>query len=424
MRKHKYDNVVMDNQEKKEQKVDDIRTAVNLMMNDPEKHEPSDDIVELEDEEPIDFDRDIMAKYGDKTIDELVKEVERVDKEGIAKVESVKSEIPGEPLNIESDSEEVKDAVVKPAAVAYNDGLEVGTFGNHNNQNDFIADAVKDTDEEGADSSEPENEPVEEEHAEPIERSGGAIDFSDDEDDSVEDRASGKKLNSLAIIGALAVLALLIGLVFGAIKFLSGGRNNSNGDTGTDKVAETTVEPTALPVETAVPAEETAKPESTVDTTPKPEATETLDEEKPEATADSETDDEEKDEEEKKEDEEPQYALGEGPQGTAGRVYFADGSSAAVDWQGSGAGNSVTAYHTDALTTVITGTKYEPVVGKTMAMSDEYGYAYTYQCTSIYSTYIQDGVVYLSDGTPLNQANYGNLAINSNGTVSFWNIVG
>ena len=116
------------------------------------------------------------------------------------------------------------------------------------------------------------------------------------------------------------------------------------------------------------------------------------------------------------------YQVGDGPQGTAGRVYFPNGTSASADWGGNSTGLNVS--RTDGFMTLISGNvNYTPSVGQTIAWYDEYGYAYTYQCTSVYTTYVQDGVVYLSDGNQLDWANYGNMAIYSNGVVSYWNII-
>ena len=84
----------------------------------------------------------------------------------------------------------------------------------------------------------------------------------------------------------------------------------------------------------------------------------------------------------------------------------------------------MTISRTEGLMGVLSGNAdYTPKVGDTMNLYDEYHYSYTYQCTSVYNTSVYDGVVYLSDGCPLMWANYGNMAIYSNGVVSFWNIL-
>ena len=159
--------------------------------------------------------------------------------------------------------------------------------------------------------------------------------------------------------------------------------------------------PTPAPTETPAPkpsATPTAKPEPTATPSASPAATATP---VPTPTV---------------------YQVGEGPQGSAGRIYFSNGASTPANWGGANGGLGIT--RTEGLMTLMTGNpNFTPSVGQTLTWYDEYGYAYTYQCTSIYSTYVQDGIIYISDGNPLNWANYGNMAINSNGTVSYWNII-
>ena len=150
-------------------------------------------------------------------------------------------------------------------------------------------------------------------------------------------------------------------------------------------------EPTATPAPTAKP-EATATPEPTATPAPTPAPTPAS------------------------------YAVGEGPQGSGGRVYFPNGTSVPVNWWSGDGGMTIS--RTEGLMGVLSGNaNYTPKVGDTMNLYDEYHYSYTYQCTSVYNTSVYDGVVYLSDGCPLMWANYGNMAIYSNGVVSFWNIL-
>ena len=421
MRKHKNDIDMGDDEtlitesrnveNNKEQKIEEIRTAVDRMLRKTDGSEetslPDSVIIENDPDDALDFARDTVIQPTKETIDDLVKKVEYVDHDEIETAE--------EPETKTDDAPEIK--AVKP----FDDELDIDTFGKFNRKgNQAEAEADPEVEEEVLQEPESDEEPVtrtidheqDEEPKEPVE----TVDIFED----VEDRPRKKKLRPVGVAIIVAVLALLAGAIFGISKLFSRGNNTSRSEEPVVVITPApTTAPTAKPEETILPVEETAVPEESAEP-----------EEPKETTPSSEetTDDEDKDSEEDSEEQEepapdPVYAVGDGPMGTAGRIYFADGSSNAVDWSGSGAGNSVTAYHTDAMTTVISGTSYTPVVGKTLAMADEYGYSYVYQCASIYSTYIQDGIVYLSDGTALNNAAYGNMALNSNGTVSFWNIV-
>lgn len=113
----------------------------------------------------------------------------------------------------------------------------------------------------------------------------------------------------------------------------------------------------------------------------------------------------------------PDYEIGEGPKGSAGRVYFGDGSSYAMDWNGYSNGSPAVARRTDSMMTVISGSgSHSSKVGDTLYITDEYGYTYQYQCVSVGNGMPADGTLESSSG--------GNLAIEENGGISYWNIIG
>ena len=113
----------------------------------------------------------------------------------------------------------------------------------------------------------------------------------------------------------------------------------------------------------------------------------------------------------------PDYEIGEGPKGSAGRVYFGDGSSYAMDWNGYSNGSPAVARRTESMMTVISGSgSHSSKVGDTLYITDEYGYTYQYQCVSVGNGMPADGTLESSSG--------GNLAIEENGGISYWNIIG
>lgn len=302
------------------------------------------------------------------------------------------------------------------------DGLDVDTFANFS-KHTVVDDVVsKDSIGELTETITEHSDVTREMFEEPI--------FDGETDPTDVKRPRKRKVRPFAIVVLVAAFALIVGVVFGIFKLLSNDGKDENveeehatvtlidGDTvlNSDEVYT----PVLKDGDVAEMALEESKPTNfDVETTDDSKAQQTDNTEKTgsedESTSGSEN--------QETEVSDPQYALGEGPMGTAGRVYFADGSSEAVNWSGTSVDGAIAA-HTDVLTTIISGVNYIPVIGKTMAMVDEYGYSYVYQCVSIYNTYTSNGKIYLSDGVVLDEASYGNMAINSNGTVSFWNIVG
>lgn len=119
----------------------------------------------------------------------------------------------------------------------------------------------------------------------------------------------------------------------------------------------------------------------------------------------------------------PSYSVGAGPQGSAGRIYMNDGKSVAVNYENDVKTTGAKMYRTASLVDVIYGdfaNNYDP--GATLTLADENGYTYEYKCASRYGTYTDGGVTYLTDGTAIDDAAYGHLALVSNDSVTFWNI--
>ena len=113
----------------------------------------------------------------------------------------------------------------------------------------------------------------------------------------------------------------------------------------------------------------------------------------------------------------PDYDIGEGPKGSAGRVYFSDGTSYALDWNGYSNSSPLVARHTESMMTVISGnSSHNSNIGDKMYITDEYGYTYEYQC-------ISTGNNLPADGT-LENTSAGNIAIEEDGGISYWNING
>lgn len=305
-----------------------------------------------------------------------------------------------------------------------------------------------------AEQQEPENMPAYE-NTVPVERTKNTAvfnlpneEFSPDPEPVKPKKAAAKRGRSMnkyliPLAAALALIAIVMGISMLFSKMNK--HDNATASTTNEPVAETAlpvIEKTPIPaptpttdVETAKPEEtaeptETMAPDNTPEPTPTPVPTSTPDPtptpaatpeptQTPAATATP--------QETPKPTATPAptptvYQIGEGPQGTAGRIYFQNGTSMTANWGGANGGIGVT--RTDGLMTLMTGApSYTPAVGHTLTWCDEYGYAYTYQCTSIYTTYVQDNTVYVSDGNQLNWATYGNMAIYSNGVVSYWNII-
>lgn len=119
------------------------------------------------------------------------------------------------------------------------------------------------------------------------------------------------------------------------------------------------------------------------------------------------------------------YSEGQGEQGSAGRIYNADGSSYAINYNGKETVKGKSVYVSSSNMIIIPDADYSYSYGSTFTLVDEYGYAYDYQCSQVYDVAKnKDGIYTLNDGTIIDNANYGNIAVISNSKVAYFDIIG
>lgn len=285
-------------------------------------------------------------------------------------------------MNEEVNNNEVKDEVKPQESV---DGLDIPGFVKKDEENHIEEDHS--------------DEQVE---ADAIEEQVEQEEFKEDEYDD--------KPHKTNIVLPVLILALGIAIIAMGWNILTANKKDSEVD----------VQPTEAPIVEVV---ETPTPTPSVETTKEPEATVSPTEEAdkggeatatPEASAES-------------TDEPIIYKEGDGPQGSAGRIYNADGTSYAVNYHGDKASvQGKTTYRTTENMLIVPDADYSYSVGSTLTWVDEYGYAYDYQCTQMYKVHkdSNNGIYKLSDGTEIDNANYGSIAIISNGNVAFFEIIG
>lgn len=321
-------------------------------------------------------------KNIDEVVEDIKEEVQDSTKEIVEDVQEVKDDL----QEVQADVQEEAIKKVEAIKEEINDELDIPNFR-----------SVKS--EEPIESSE---ENSDEDEADEVEEA---------EEEADEDEEGEKPKKSKGGIVILAIIALL-GVVGGlGWKLLF---NNSEKEE---------VKPTETPVvvieETPVATEETiatATPEASIEATSESEATVSPTEEAdkggeatatPEASATPIV-----------------YQEGDGPQGSAGRIYNANGTSFAVNYSGKESKQGTTIYKNDESMMIIPDAGYSYSIGSTLSWVDEYGYAYDYQCTQVYSVHKDSvsGVYKLSDGTAIDDATYGALAIINNGQVAFFEI--